>query len=46
MATAYSNIANVYHNKRATTDKSLDFFMKGLNIGEELGDNNIIGAAV
>ncbi len=44
IATAYSNIANVYHNKRATTGKALDFFLKALHISEEIGDKNIIGA--
>jgi class 3 adenylate cyclase len=43
IATAYSNIANVYHNKRATTNKALDFFLKALNLSEEIEDKNIIG---
>ena len=45
IATAYSNIANVYLNKRATTYKALDFFLKALQISEKIGEKNIIGGA-
>ncbi len=44
IATAYSQIANVYLNKRATTNKALGFFLKALLISEGIGDNTIIGA--
>ena len=44
IATAYTNIGNVYTNKRATTDKALEFFLKALYISEEIGYKNVIGA--
>jgi class 3 adenylate cyclase/tetratricopeptide (TPR) repeat protein len=45
IAAAYSNIANVYLNKRATTGKALGFFLKALLISEGIGDKVILGAA-
>ena len=38
-------IANVYLNKRATTDKALDFFLKALHLSEKTGDKIIIGGS-
>lgn len=44
MATVYNNIGAIYQNKRNTWDKAVEFYKKGLNIGELIHDVPIIAA--